>query len=328
LDATQPGGYVVTQNGSQVTIAHASATAAVAIANAAGAGSGAWSTATGVPGTPASTSTHAGFDVDGHTVALATDYSGNPGGLAADIQSQLDHAAAGVYAVTGDAAGISIRRTNGSALPDVDDFTGIGAAVFARNASAHLTLAAGELSVQVGTGPAIDITGDFYSPEALVAAIQGHVPGVISVHVDQGSGRMSIDARQTVTVGGTQGGAGGSLGFAPSVNPATGSLDDADIGTQGSAAAAVERIDVAIDALTGRRSFFGSMQSRFDRIVETQQSEGALAQQARGRIVDADYAGEAAALSRSTILQQAGLAMVAAANADAGQVLALLRRAT
>jgi flagellin len=325
LDATQPGGYVVTTSGSQLSIAHAAATTAVAIANAAGAGAGAWAAATGVAGTPASTSTHAGFDVDGHTVALTGNYAGNPGGLVADIQAQLDQGASGVYAVTGDASGISIRRTNGSALPDVDRFTGIGAAVFARNASAHLTLAAGDLSLQVGSGGAVDVTGDFYSPDALAAAIEARVPGVISVHVDQASGKMTIDARQTITVGGAQGGAGGSLGFAPSVNPASGSLDDADIGTQGTAGAAVERIDVAIDALTSRRSFFGSMQGRFDRIAESQQSEGALAQQARGRIVDADYASEASSLSRSGILQQAGLAMLAAANASAGQVLALLR---
>ena len=325
LDAGGAGAYVVSQNGTQLTIAHASATTAVAIGNASGGGSGAWAGATGVTGTPASTSTHAGFDVDGHTVALTADYSGNAGGLVADIQGQLNQSVPGLYAVSGDASGISIRRTTGGALPVVNAFTGIGASVFGRNASAHLTLNAGDLSVQVGTGHAVDITGDFYTPEALAAAIESRVPGVMSTHIDQATGKMAIDARQTITVGGTQGGAGGSLGFAPSVNPASGSLDDADIGTQGTSANAVERIDAAIDTLTARRSFFGSMQSRFERIVSAQQSQGALAQTARGRIVDADFATETAALSRASILQQAGVAMVAAANTQASKVLDLLK---
>jgi flagellin len=325
LDAAAPGAYVVGQAGAQLTIARTAGTAAVAVANAAGAGAGAWAAAAGVTGTPASAATQAGFDVDGHAVSLTGNYAGNPGGLVAAIQSQLDASAAGAYAVSGDASGLSIRRTRGDALPAVDHFTGIGASVFARNASAHLTLAAGDFSVQVGQGSAVDITGDFYSPDALAQAIQDRVAGVVSVHVDPADGKLRIDARQTITVGGAQGGSGGSLGFAPSVNPAAGSLDDADIGTQASAGAAVERIDAALDAITARRGFFGAMESRFGSIALAEDSDGALAQASRGRIVDADYASEAAALSRAGILQQAGAAMVAAANAQARTVLSLLQ---
>ena len=46
---------------------------------------------------------------------------------------------------------------------------------------------------------------------------------------------------------------------------------------------------------------------------------------ARGRIVDADFAQETSNLSRAQILQQAGTAMVAQANALPQQVLQLLR---
>ena len=45
----------------------------------------------------------------------------------------------------------------------------------------------------------------------------------------------------------------------------------------------------------------------------------------RGRIQDADFAAETAALSRAQILQQAGTAMVAQANQLPQGVLALLR---
>ena len=45
----------------------------------------------------------------------------------------------------------------------------------------------------------------------------------------------------------------------------------------------------------------------------------------RGRIMDADFAQETANLSRAQVLQQAGVAMVAQANALPSNVLALLR---
>jgi len=46
---------------------------------------------------------------------------------------------------------------------------------------------------------------------------------------------------------------------------------------------------------------------------------------ARSRIMDADFAAETAAMSRSQILQQAGNAMVAQANQLPQQVLSLLQ---
>ena len=46
---------------------------------------------------------------------------------------------------------------------------------------------------------------------------------------------------------------------------------------------------------------------------------------ARSRIQDADFAAETGALTRSQILQQAGVAMLAQANALPNQVLTLLR---
>ena len=48
-------------------------------------------------------------------------------------------------------------------------------------------------------------------------------------------------------------------------------------------------------------------------------------QAARGRLVDADYAVEAANLSRAQILQQAGTAMVAQAHQLPRNVLSLLQ---
>ena len=57
----------------------------------------------------------------------------------------------------------------------------------------------------------------------------------------------------------------------------------------------------------------------------TARSAEALAQAARGRIMDADFAQETANMSRAQILQQAGTAMVAQANQLPQNVLSLLR---
>ena len=46
----------------------------------------------------------------------------------------------------------------------------------------------------------------------------------------------------------------------------------------------------------------------------------------RSRIRDADYAAETASLTRNQILQQAGVAMLAQANALPNNVLALIRQ--
>jgi len=91
------------------------------------------------------------------------------------------------------------------------------------------------------------------------------------------------------------------------------------------AQAAISLLDTAISDVNSQRAKFGAYQNRFENVVGN--LEIALENQAaaRSRIVDADYAAETSALSRSQILQQAGTAMVAQANQLPQQVLTLLR---
>jgi flagellin len=89
--------------------------------------------------------------------------------------------------------------------------------------------------------------------------------------------------------------------------------------------AALTAIDTAIDAVNSQRADFGAVQNRFENVVATLMVGVENQSAARGRIMDADYASETANLSRASILQQAGNAMVAQANQLPQQVLALLR---
>ena len=112
-----------------------------------------------------------------------------------------------------------------------------------------------------------------------------------------------------------------AIGAAVGTDPTT-----AVAGTDGSfALAAITAIDAAIDKVNSQRGTFGAVQNRFENVVATLQTQVENQTAARSRIMDADYATETANLSRASILQQAGNAMVAQANQLPQQVLALLR---
>ncbi len=91
------------------------------------------------------------------------------------------------------------------------------------------------------------------------------------------------------------------------------------------AQAAITELDDAINAINSQRAEYGAVQNRFENVVANLMVAVENQSAARSRIMDADYATETANLSRASILQQAGNAMVAQANQLPQQVLALLR---
>ncbi|WOB09808.1 flagellin [Piscinibacter gummiphilus] len=92
------------------------------------------------------------------------------------------------------------------------------------------------------------------------------------------------------------------------------------------ALAAITALDTGIMDTTTARATFGAAQNRFDSVIASLTVFAENLAAARGRIMDADFAAETAALSRAQILQQAGNAMVAQANQLPQQVLTLLQR--
>ena len=112
------------------------------------------------------------------------------------------------------------------------------------------------------------------------------------------------------------------------VTAATGIIGDTS-GAAKTAGTAIDlviaNIDTALDTVNQQRSTWGATQNRFDAVVNNLQVSVENQAAARGRIVDADFAAETAAMSRANILQQAGTAMISQANQQPQQVLALLR---
>jgi flagellin len=90
--------------------------------------------------------------------------------------------------------------------------------------------------------------------------------------------------------------------------------------------AAMSTLDHALNAILEKRAEYGAIQNRFDAVISNLQVASENQSAARARIMDADFAQETANLSRAQILQQAGTAMVAQANALPQQVLQLLQR--
>jgi flagellin len=93
-----------------------------------------------------------------------------------------------------------------------------------------------------------------------------------------------------------------------------------------SARLAMTSVDAALAKVNTERALYGASQNRFEAIISTLQVASENQSAARARIMDADFASETSNLSRAQILQQAGTAMVAQANALPQQVLQLLQR--
>jgi flagellin len=98
-----------------------------------------------------------------------------------------------------------------------------------------------------------------------------------------------------------------------------------NISTQIGANAALKVIDGALASISSNRADLGAVQNRFSSTIANLQSVSENLSAARSRVVDADFAAETSELSRAQILQQAGTAMLAQANASTQNVLSLLQ---
>ena len=99
--------------------------------------------------------------------------------------------------------------------------------------------------------------------------------------------------------------------------------------TAGSAVQAASQVitaaDVALEAVSTQRATFGAVSNRLTHAVDNLTNVKTLAEGARSRIMDTDYAQSTSELARTQIIQQAATAMLAQANQLPSTVLALLR---
>ena len=88
---------------------------------------------------------------------------------------------------------------------------------------------------------------------------------------------------------------------------------------------AIDRIDAALNMVADNRSALGAVQNRLDSTISNLQNVSVNLSAANGRIMDADFASETANMSKSQILMQAGVAMLAQAKQLPQEALKLLQ---
>lgn len=263
--------------------------------------------------------------VDIGVIALADDGSGNID-LEASRQATIDaiNASSGLTGVTAedngesitliaaDGRNISIAIDNDNNNNGVSDpsATGFGALIGLDSSLDGI----GE--ADIGTATTSTVTGDIgtttegaayettFSTVTLSAASQ--------IEVTAGTNGKDELEGLGFTVGNYGGGEDGTF------------LKDLDVSTFAGAQDAIVAIDNALQAISSQRAELGALQNRFESTSSNLQITSENLAAANSRIRDADFAAETAELSRTQVLQQAGISVLAQANQLPQQVLSLL----
>jgi len=98
-----------------------------------------------------------------------------------------------------------------------------------------------------------------------------------------------------------------------------------DLQSVTNAQSALGLIDTAITSVDNYRATLGATANRMEHAAANLMSRVENQSAARSRIQDADYAVESANLAKNQVLQQAGSAMLAQANASTANILSLLK---
>jgi flagellin len=121
---------------------------------------------------------------------------------------------------------------------------------------------------------------------------------------------------------GSNGVIGGTIGAADTTALAIGSQS---VASASAAATAVTAIAAAVGTLGDAQATVGTLENRLQFAINLAQSQIVNTKAAESRIRDANIAEESANLTRYSVLTQSGLAALAQANSQSGQVLSLLR---
>ncbi|SEM79529.1 flagellin [Nitrosospira multiformis] len=192
--------------------------------------------------------------------------------------------------------------------------------------------AAGDLTINGISVGAIAAGTDVDTQGANVIAAINAIKGTTGVDATFDAVSKKVTLNSTSSAGITVGGAapaGTNIGLTAGTTAATGTtvvgFASLKIDTTADADTAIASMDSALSALNAARADLGAYQNRFSSAVSNLQTASENLSASRSRIMDADFAAETATLSRNQVLQQAGTAMLAQANAMPQSVLSLLR---
>ena len=284
---------------------------------------------TSASGTPAT------FTVDGKSVALTTDVT-NESGLQSAVQTALDASAPNTYSVSVDATSHGLKIVNttaGSAAPVIGGLSADITAVFGGTPAPSTGVSLGGEGLSINGSPTIDLSGvksmqdlsdtiNAASVDGVSTAVSADGKGInfyssTTLNIADANGNVITGAAKDVNAAATYG-----VGTAAEVG---GSLSGGDVTTVDHANALMSRIDVALGSVADFAANLGAVQNRFQSTISTLSAQTTNLQASQSTIQDADFAAETANLSKAQVLQQAGISVLAQANANPQQVLKLLQ---
>ena len=253
--------------------------------------------------------------------------SSNVAGLSATASNSVS----GAFASTGGAAGNTYAlKINGVDIYAAGTDTS-GAALTGDKVVAQINA----YSTQTGVTASVDAGGNMTLATAdgrdinITQTLGGGATGGIAAAVAGASGagqnnegKLTLSAASNITFTG----AGATdLGFSANIAlDTTKSLNNASVGTVAGANDTINRIDAALSTVSSMRSNLGAVQNRFSSTIANLQTISQNLSASRSQIQDADFAAETANMSSANILQQAGVSVLAQANASTQSVLKLL----
>ena len=206
---------------------------------------------------------------------------------------------------------------------EVSAFTGVTAEV-ADNGTDLVFTAADGRNINFSETVTEDATGS----TAILAGGLGVDTGKAGTAVDQTNrGTLTLTADEGIALSGTELANIASTGTGATIAAAADgkSLDDINIGTVPGANDAIKRMDAALNSVNDLRGQLGAIQNRFESTIANLSTSVENLSASNSRILDADFAAETANLAKSQVLQQAGISVLAQANARPQQVLSLLQ---
>ena len=192
-----------------------------------------------------------------------------------------------------------------------------------------------DITVNFGDGTTADFYGsavvaaDSTVQEAANAINEANVTGIAAFVNGAGQLQVVNSNGADVTIGEAGATGADTTGLAgvtaDETVAATTTLSSVGVDTVANANFAIARVDSALTAVNGLRGNLGAIQNRFESTIVNLQTVSENLSASRGRIQDADFAAETAALTKAQILQQAGVAVLSQANAQPQLALSLLQ---
>jgi len=201
-----------------------------------------------------------------------------------------------------------------TAINAKSDITGVQASVD-QNGSLTLTAADGRDVVVVATAAVSD---EIWGGGA--AGVAGVGAALVAGGTGDKSGSVTISAQDTLTLG-----AGFENADTTDDNvQAVGAIANADVTTVEASNITIQSVDSALSQVNAFKGDLGAVQNRFESTIRNLSSVSEALAAANSRVLDADFASETANLSKNQVLQQAGISVLAQANALPQQALSLL----